>query len=376
VVEPGDWLIELLEKAISASLYLPKQLPNPEQTGAASMCMAMFHEMLRPWYDGAMAVSLDGRHLLSITVRLDPACENVRRFVVHLWDLETCTQERQFRGTIAIDLEDLPVGLLEHLYTLLGPLERCLQNVMNSRLTRLDLSNTNDSGMPPTDPRFPLPLYNSRPEAPWWWIHFVRWISPRLHGELSSFIGESRYRPIDCLVPSAFAIQWALSADGRRALSGGDDGFLRLWDIRTGRLLRRFPIEAQASRCVALSRDGQLAACGVDNLNDGEKGFRLIVWDTRTGKLVHNFCGHDDWISCVAFSPDGQRILSGSIDRTVRLWNVHTGREAACFKGHTDPVMSIAFSPDGHFAVSGAGREDDRPGGKYDPVRLWRLPEE
>ena len=50
----------------------------------------------------------------------------------------------------------------------------------------------------------------------------------------------------------------------------------------------------------------------------------------------------------VAFSPDGTRIVSGSVDNTLRLWDAKSGEPiSAPLKGHEGGVPSVAFSPDG-----------------------------
>src|SRR5262249_15619858 len=92
---------------------------------------------------------------------------------------------------------------------------------------------------------------------------------------------------------------WCLTfaPDGKRALSGGDDRTLRLWDVAGGKELRRFE-------------------------------------------------GHRDDVTAVAFSPDGRLAASGSRDRTVRVWELDSGRERARLAGHTGKVRCIAFSPD------------------------------
>jgi hypothetical protein len=66
----------------------------------------------------------------------------------------------------------------------------------------------------------------------------------------------------------------------------------------------------------------------------------------------------------VAFSQDGSRVVSGSVDKTVRIWNVTTGEAEAELKGHTDWVRSVAFSQDGSHVVSGSRDET---------VRIWNV---
>jgi WD40 repeat protein len=45
--------------------------------------------------------------------------------------------------------------------------------------------------------------------------------------------------------------------------------------------------------------------------------------------------GHTERVSSVAFSPDGNRIISGSVDSTVKLWDAATGRDIRTFSGHS-----------------------------------------
>jgi WD40 repeat protein len=68
----------------------------------------------------------------------------------------------------------------------------------------------------------------------------------------------------------------------------------------------------------------------------------------------------------VAFSTDGKRVLTGSLDQTVRLWDVRTGKQLAAFEGHKSCVSKVAFSPDGAYAISG---------GWDKTARQWKLPD-
>jgi hypothetical protein len=197
----------------------------------------------------------------------------------------------------------------------------------------------------------------------------------------------------------AAVLSLAFSPDGKLALSGCDDGIIRLWEVTSGKGLRRFEGHKQAVHGLAFSADGrQFLSCGQDRT--------VRLWDVATGKELGRLAGHTDVVRCVAFSPDGRRALSGGADRTIRLWDVSTGKEirtvtpkagtihavafsgdrrlalSACedkavslwdvnsgnelrrFEGHTRPVYSVAFSPDGKRAVTG---------GQDKTVRLWDI---
>lgn len=64
--------------------------------------------------------------------------------------------------------------------------------------------------------------------------------------------------------------------------------------------------------------------------------------------------GHSWDVSSVAYSPDGTKIISGSLDDTIKIWDANTGECLQTLVGHIEPVWSVAFSPDGTKIISGS----------------------
>jgi WD40 repeat protein len=139
----------------------------------------------------------------------------------------------------------------------------------------------------------------------------------------------------------------AFSPDGRYVLTG-DTTSARLWDVATGREIRRFQGHSEWINSVAFSPDGCFLLTG-----GGDSAAHL--WETALGREVRRFEGHSGVISSVAFSADGRSALTGSRDRTARLWDLATGREIRRFKGHSNFLSSLAFSPDGRSMLTGSG---------------------
>jgi WD40 repeat protein len=109
------------------------------------------------------------------------------------------------------------------------------------------------------------------------------------------------------------------SPDGKRLLSAAPDNTLRLWDVETGKEVKRIASNAYAVQqrgtpiCAAFSPDGARIASGSEDDNF------LRFWDAATGKLVRAF-ETPARVRSVAFFPDGKRIATAGEDGIARVW--------------------------------------------------------
>lgn len=134
----------------------------------------------------------------------------------------------------------------------------------------------------------------------------------------------------------------ALSRDGRKILIGTTDGQLgeSLWDISSGAKLAILPTRKSPKRSIALSTDETQILIGGENTT-------AAVRDTATGASGPILRGHEDWVYEAAYSPDGKYIATGSRDKTAGVWDAKTGEHRFALLGHTGGVMSVVFSRDG-----------------------------
>ncbi|MEU2834057.1 serine/threonine-protein kinase [Streptomyces lavendulae] len=178
-----------------------------------------------------------------------------------------------------------------------------------------------------------------------------------------------------------------ITGDGWTAVSGGDDGTIRLWDIEGGTCTAVFKGHTSPVHSVCLSPDGR-------RLLSGDWRGVARLWRLDTGECLHTFPGTHalpDLLvpepatnGCVrreplmgaahvGFSVDGRTALVGGADGGVRLWDLETGRHVGTLRteagaparngGEEIQVTALWTGPDGRLAASA-----DRG-----VIRLWDL---
>ena len=155
----------------------------------------------------------------------------------------------------------------------------------------------------------------------------------------------------------------AYSPDGRiLAAAGGDwergtrKGFVRLWDVASGRELATLALGCDIEFAVAFSPDGKtLAWSGRDRI--------ITLWDVDESLRRAICVGHEGTVRALAFHPSGERMVSAGFDGTLRFWNTATGLEdGKPIRLSGSSSNCVAVSPDGTALASSTGPRSDDPG--------------
>ena len=183
-----------------------------------------------------------------------------------------------------------------------------------------------------------------------------------------------------------------LSADGKTFAAPGNDRAVHLWDVASGKELRKVAFDGEGwAGCCQFSPDGKLLL-----LQRGAKGG---LWEVETGKLLdelptsaadHSFSPDGKVLASCLWPPEGVRLLDTSTRRELhrlqtpgklgaftfspdgktlawvgrvrpemRLWDVATGKEKAALAAGQPQgmrewnVVRLAFTPDGKWLVGG-----------------------
>ena len=112
----------------------------------------------------------------------------------------------------------------------------------------------------------------------------------------------------------------------------------------------------RTSRRMVLSVAAGLGAIGVSSLWSPRQSKIPVPQDPiepseRTG---FEWSKHDSAVWSVAFSPDGQKVLSGSLDGTIRSWDLATANEIRRLSTTPSlPVYTVAYLRNGRDVLSG-----------------------
>jgi WD40 repeat protein len=183
------------------------------------------------------------------------------------------------------------------------------------------------------------------------------------------------------VTPDRAASPEGSGGSGRQVVSGALDNTIKVWELDTGRLIRSLEGHAGPIWSVAVTPDRAASPEG-----SGGGGYQVVsgaedqvikVWELSSGRLVHSLAGHTGPVWSVAVTPDGRQVVSGSHDQTIKVWELDTGRLVRSLKGHTAAITSVAIIPDRGREASpegsgGSGRQVVS-GALDKTVKVWEL---
>ncbi|MEP7220466.1 MAG: hypothetical protein ABI876_16190, partial [Bacteroidota bacterium] len=148
------------------------------------------------------------------------------------------------------------------------------------------------------------------------------------------------------------------SHDGSRLLTATDNYTAQIWDVASGRLLQKFsgsPFN-KADATHTVGTEGETTP-DLIMTPDGTRILLLTakiptVWDAVSGRKRFELTGHTGWVNTAAFSPDGKRIVSAGRDSTVRIYDGNSGTTVRRFGPFPYPVSSAMFSTDSRYITA------------------------
>ncbi|KNC76103.1 hypothetical protein SARC_11384, partial [Sphaeroforma arctica JP610] len=148
-----------------------------------------------------------------------------------------------------------------------------------------------------------------------------------------------------------------LLADDRTLIVGGETSDLCIWDLPTNQIVGRLEsqisgrLEPHVLACYALALSPPQTtpnplcySCSSDGIVD--------VWDIHNRSLVGTLKGHTDGVSCVDITSDGTTLVTGGLDKMVKVWDLRTNKELETFRFPAH-VFSIGVYGEAPFVAVG-----------------------
>lgn len=153
----------------------------------------------------------------------------------------------------------------------------------------------------------------------------------------------------------------AIGMEGTRIFTGGDDGYLRVWNVENDYILE-WEVHANFGGVNDLvfmedeeTGDNYIFTCGVDGM--------IVGYTAEDGILLGSIQAFDSGEAlCMAFSSDQMCLVAGGSNGEIHSFDGFTGSLTHTIRAHAGDVNYVGFSDDESLVVSG---------GADGKVKLW-----
>ena len=142
----------------------------------------------------------------------------------------------------------------------------------------------------------------------------------------------------------------AASQYGKWVVSGSNDKLLKVWDIQKQQTITQIARHFSQPECIAASSKAFYSGAP-----DGIK-----VW-ALDGRCLHSF---QSSTSCLASTSDGKYIVSGGMDKQVKIWDVKANCLLQSLQGHNGNITCVLVVGVMAFTGSADGM-----------IKIWRIPQ-
>lgn len=152
---------------------------------------------------------------------------------------------------------------------------------------------------------------------------------------------------------SVRTVAW-LHSDQSILSSCSDSGGVRLWDVRSEKIVRTLETKSSVTS-TEVSADGRYITTA--------DGSTVSFWDANHFGLIKSYDMPCNVESASLEPKNGNKFIAAGEDMWIHMFDFHTGETIGCNKGHHGPVHCVRFAPGGESYASGS--EDGT-------IRIWQ----
>ncbi|MFQ6128889.1 MAG: S8 family serine peptidase, partial [Thermoplasmata archaeon] len=137
------------------------------------------------------------------------------------------------------------------------------------------------------------------------------------------------------------SVDW--SPDGSKIASGSYDHMVLVWNAVDGSVMEYLDAHMGRVRAIQWSPiDSNRLAAGYDD-RSGNGDNNVVIWNVTARQKEKILAGHTSGVTSLAWSPTGDKLVSGSLDGTVRIWDIATETSTE-IASYSDGVTSVDWS--------------------------------
>ncbi|XP_034917913.1 uncharacterized protein [Populus alba] len=144
--------------------------------------------------------------------------------------------------------------------------------------------------------------------------------------------------------------------------SGGLGGEVFIWDVEAALTPVSKSGDAMEDDCLN-GVNGSTNSLPMTSLRTISSSNSISVHTTQ-GYVPIGAKGHKESVYALAMNDSGTRLVSGGIEKVVRVWDPRTGSKAMKLRGHTDNIRALLLDSTGRYCLSGSSDS---------MIRLWDL---
>lgn len=152
-----------------------------------------------------------------------------------------------------------------------------------------------------------------------------------------------------------WVFQTAFGIDSKRLVTVGRDRAAKLIDVATGRFIENVNLLREALTAVTRHPKRDWVAVGgaerIPYLYRMDRPRAMRIADDST--LIQKFERQDGPITALAISPDGSKLAVGAEAGDVRIYEAEGGKLVARCSGHQGGIFALSFTPDGRQLATG-----------------------
>jgi len=150
----------------------------------------------------------------------------------------------------------------------------------------------------------------------------------------------------------------ALSNNGRFVVSGGVEGEVRLWELRSREMVSHLKEHSTVINDLTLYQDDvHLLSCSRDRA--------ILCWDLKAEQRITSHRQRMGGISALAISKDEMQVVSVGQEKTIAFWDLREQDPVFIQRTDHDEQTSLSISHGGDMLATG---------GASGNVKLWSLP--